>query len=1348
MEEQERPPSDGDTDRQTPAQDGADEQLYVVGVGASAGGLEALETLFGAMPLDSGMAFIVLQHLSPDFESHMDELLGRKTDIPIRRIRNGMRVRPNEIYLAPAKQEMIISNGTLLLTERDPTQGFTLPIDHFFRALAHDAGTNAIGIVLSGTGSDGSRGIREIHAAGGLVLSQSEESAKFDGMPRSAQKTGVVDAVLHPELMPERLMLHAARDPSQPLSSVVLPGPEQTGIDMILRLLRDEYGIDFAYYKPNTVARRVERRISMASSVDIADYVEHLRSNPEELSALYQDLLIGVTRFFRDPDAFAILEERLLPHLLDTTPAGEELRLWVPGCATGEEAYTLAILLHEQLTARERPLAVKIFGTDIHPGSLEAAAIGRYPEQALSGMSEERRQRYFRPDGEQHGEAYFRIAKELRQLIVFARHNVMRDPPFTRLHLISCRNVLIYLQAAAQKKTLSLFHFGLRTDGILFLGPSETPGYFADEYEVLDKRWKIFRKRRDIRLPLEPNLPTPVSSRTERPNSPPTPSLANPTLDRRLIEIYDRVLAKHMPPSLLVDEHYHLVHAFGGVERILRVPAGRASVNVLDLMPQSLRTPLSGALQHAGKERAPIRYVGLRADLGTGEESVRLVVEPLYNERAKTMNFLISVTRHETLPEPESEADDTQIDLDQVTQERIRTLEGELRLSRENLQATIEELETSNEELQASNEELVASNEELQSTNEELHSVNEELYTVNAEHQKHIVEITEINNDLDNLLHSIEVGVVFLDAELRIRKFTSAIAAAFHLLPQDIGRQFDNFAHNIEYPALMRDITAVRAGETTIEREVVNRSGDFFFLRILPYRSDNTITGVVLTLIDIDALKRSEANVRQLSDIVTSSTDAITAADMQGRLTAWNEGAQQLYGYTADEALGMHLNTMILPEYQSENRSFVERVSRGEQIADVETVRLRKDGHKVEISISLSPLRDVHGDIVGVSSIARDISRRKRAERQVRRAIEQRDHFLATLSHELRNPLMGLLTATHILRDEDMQPAAHRRALDLIERQSQQMARLLDDLLDVSRMRRDRIEMDKALIDMRKAVRPALEAVSGRAQDAGVTLAAEMPEEPVWVYADRTRLQQVAANLLANAIKYTPTGKRIWVSIVPQDDVALLEVRDEGVGIATELQESIFEPFMQSEEPPRGWEGGMGLGLALVRSIALAHEGSLEVSSEGRDRGSTFTFRIPISDTAPEELPQSDTGEILKQRVLLIDDEEDNCMLLAEALRCGGFDVVAATTGTDGAQMALDNPPDVAVVDIGLPDISGYEVARRIRRSAAGSPYLIALTGFGQQRDREAAREAGFDEHLVKPITAALLRRVINHRPR
>ena len=616
----------------------AADRPYVAGIGASAGGLESLERFFKNMPVDSGLAFVVIQHLSPDFKSLMDELLARHTKMRIHRVENGMEVQANSIYLIPPKKEMIISGGRLLLTDKDPDQDLSLPIDHFFRSLAQDVGGCAVAIVLSGTGSDGSRGILDIHSAGGMVIAQTEESAKFDGMPKSARDTGIVDHVLSPEEMPPALLEHLAQSKKEDRCSEAPEAGDAAdleGYDAIFKLLRDEYGIDFSYYKPNTVSRRIERRLSMNQSTDLEDYVDRLRIDPPELTALYKDLLIGVTRFFRDREAYERLERDIVPDLIAKAKPDQELRIWVAGCATGEEPYSLAILLHERLKQLDRPLNVKIFASDVHQSSLEFASAAIYEEEALAKVSPERLSRYFVRRGDR-----YQVSNELRQLVVFARHNVMKDAPFTKLDLISCRNLLIYFQPPAQKKALSLFHFGLKTRGVLFLGPSETLGEFSGEFEPLDEHWKIYRKRRDIRLPADMRIPLSAPMGTFRPA---TTLTTHAGFDASLMSTYDRLLEEFMPAGLLVTDNRHLVHTFGDAGRFLRHRSGRPTTDILDLLEGDLKMALAGAIQRASKEQTPVIYHGIRVTMPSGEEQLKLSVKPLLNRHGNLTHLFISL---------------------------------------------------------------------------------------------------------------------------------------------------------------------------------------------------------------------------------------------------------------------------------------------------------------------------------------------------------------------------------------------------------------------------------------------------------------------------------------------------------------------------------------------------------------------------------------------------------------------------------------------------------------------------------------------------------------------------------
>ncbi|HEX4460218.1 MAG TPA: CheR family methyltransferase [Polyangia bacterium] len=1321
--------------------------FLVVGVGASAGGLDPLERLFAAVPDPCGMAFVVLQHLSPDFESRMDELLGRQTTLTIHRVTDGIEVQPNAIYLIPPRKEMIISGGRLLLSDKEEGRAFSLPIDHFFRSLAHDIGRRAVGIVLSGAGSDGSRGIREIHEAGGLVLCQTPETARFQSMPLSAQQSNVVDRFLAPQEMPHALAEYA-RDPGRRVDDHERHVPRGAAMDNVLALLRTQYGIDFAHYKPSTVTRRIERRVAMTNQRDLGEYAKALASDPDELNALYKDLLIGVTRFFRDPDAFETLQTKVVPHILERVSPSEEIRVWSAACATGEEVYSLAILFHEALEAARRPINIRLFATDVHRASIDTASAGLYDEEALSEVTPERRARYFVKDGER-----YRVSKELRQLVVFAQHNLITDAPFTRVDLVTCRNLLIYFQPMVQRKVLSLLHFGLKTGGMLLLGPSETPGEIADEFDTVDSHWRLYSKRRDARLPdtrlpLTIALPASSTARALNATSLTTSSRTWSGGGGQLMSLYDELLDRVMPPSLLVDEHYQLVHAFGGAESVLRIKGGRASNNVLDLVGDNIKTALLGALQHANKARTTVRLAGIPVQTANGTEEYRLRVEPLGQATGQT-HFLIQYENKG--PTALTRAAEAAVDVPEPSRDYVSALESELRFTKESLQATIEELETANEELQATNEELVASNEELQSTNEELHSVNEELYTVNVEHQRKITQLGEMTDDLDNLLHSIDVGVLFLDDKLCIRKYTAQVANVFRLLPQDVGRRFDAFAPTIQHPGLEDDVLQVSKSGQTIAREVTTRDGVFYLLRVLPYRSTSQKSGVVLTLIDISALKRTEATVRRLSSIVETSTDAITSEDLEGKVVTWNRSAETMYGFSADEVRGREMSLLMPAEQRTEWPEVLRQVQRGESREPWETTRVRKDGSSVDVQVSVSPVFDEHDRVIGVSSIARDISQRRRDEMEIRRSLKMRDQFMAMLSHELRNPLAALLHASAVLKDHYSDADRGPQALKIVERQCKHMARLLDDLLDVSRMRQVGVELRRQRVDLHTTIEAAVERVRPLAESRAISIEVCATAGEIAVFGDPDRLQQIEVNLLTNAIKYSPESRRVWLHLEVEGDKAVIKVKDEGNGIQPELLDKIFEPFVRAVEDDSHLHqpqmGGMGLGLAVVRSFVRAHGGDVRAESDGLGKGAMVVVTLPLAASAADGAAAAVRAMSDPQRLVLVEDQEDSRLLLQTILEDAGYSVAAAADGQAAVDLISRERPAIALVDIGLPIMNGYEVARRIRRLFGPNDiFLVALTGYGQQQDREAVMDAGFDQHIVKPIDASSLIEVLHSR--
>ena len=1317
---------------------------FVVGIGASAGGLDALERFFDKVPRDSGMAYVIVQHLSPDFRSLMDELLARHTELPITLVEDGMAVAPDHVYLIPPKKEMIISEGRLLLSERDRQQHeLSLPIDVFFRSLAQDCGERAVAVVLSGGGTDGSRGIRAVHDAGGLVVVQDMDSAQFDGMPKTARDAGVADWVLPPDEMPRVLVDHVRRRAiTTPPTGMERPAQ---GLGTVYEMLQREFGIDFTHYKPSTVTRRIERRLQLSRAGSMADYVERLRNGRDELDILYRDLLIGVTRFFRNEEAFAILANRVLPEIFARLPQGAPFRAWVAGCATGEEVYSLAILLDE-IAMRLGPRPIQIFATDVHKGSLDRASRGVYDEAAVANVTPVRLERYFwrRARG-------FEVIPELRRMVVFAQHNVIRDPPFTRVDLVTCRNLLIYLQPAAQEKALSLFHFALNRGGVLFLGPSESPGTLLNDFEPVDRHWRMYRKysnaRIDVDTRLRPNFSTSRLAVTSGVGAGGTRySIA------QLLATYDTLLAKHMPPGLLVSDRGELVHTFSGASRFLRMRDGRQALDVLDVVHPELRTVLLGALQRAFKDPTPLVLKGIHV-APDDDALYNVAIERVGDPTETTPSFLITFESTQTLSARSGPAAH-EITLGDMSRERLAGLEQELSFTKENLQAAIEELQTSNEELQASNEELLASNEELQSTNEELQSVNEELYTVNAEYQRKIAELTELTNDMDNLLAATDVGTLFLDKQLRVRRFTAPIASKFNLLAQDVGRSIETFRHDLGHAGLVDDIRRVVETGERVERELREARGQTSFLRVLPYRVKGAVEGAVLTLIDVTGLKAAEDALfherHLLNSLLFSISDAIYFKDARGRFIRANDAMARRLGLSdPSEAVGK--TPLELP-----NQTAALALHKEDQAVldsgQAHNYRLEQcpwpDGRIEWDLVTRLPIRDPSGDAVGVIGVFRDVTEQKRVEESIKESVRRRDEFLAMLSHELRNPLGAMVTATSLLNAQD--EAQRSRLIRVLDRQTKQMARLLDDLLEVTRVTESKIELRKTTIDLRDVARDAVESMRSSMDNRRVEFHVELDEEPLWVYGDAARLQQVQANLLSNAAKYTPADGHVRFILGREGADAVIRVKDDGPGIVPAMLDKVFDMFVQAERTLDRAEGGLGVGLTLVRSLVTMHGGTVVALSEGEGTGAEFVVRLPLVEPAPASVRPSRPVEMARRievsKVAVIEDNADSREMLCEVLSMAGFACDSTDNGLAGLELIETMRPDVALVDVGLPGLNGLELAQRVR-AGGRHPHLrlVALTGYGQQDDRRQASEAGYHAHFVKPIDPQRLVRFLRN---
>lgn len=1339
---------------------------YVVGIGASAGGLESLEQLFLNMPTNSGMAFVVIQHLSPDFKSMMNELLARDTSMRIVVVEDGVRVEANAIYLMPPKKEMIIADGCLHLSDKDLSRGLALPIDHFLESLAREMAEASIAIILSGSGTDGTRGIEEISKCGGLIISESLDTAKFDGMPSSAQATGLVDLVLPPAEIGNVLQQYIEQPESLPRGKPQRRANDSSlrGIDAIMQLFRDVYDIDFSSYKDSTIMRRIRRRVDMSAVETFDQYADLLVENPEELHSLYGDLLIGVTQFFRDPDVFDLLTSEVMPAVIQQCKLDNPIRVWIAGCATGEEAYSLAIALNEVIEASGPRRPLKIFATDVHKRSIEYASRGVYSAEVMKNVDVRLLEKYFmeRTDG-------FQISSEIRQSIVFAPHNVLRDAPFTDLDFVSCRNMLIYLRPAAQRRAVSLFHYGLKVGGVLLLGSSESTGELAAEFEVINDRHRVYRKKRDVRL--THNLRSPLTS---------TDSVHRDLLSAHIPratqvgavfnrQFQDALLSRYMPPSILIDASRSVIDTFAGAEKFLQFPSRQPTLDILDLVDAGIRSTLSGMIGRAMKSQLSAKFNNLCIVSNAERLIFNLTVDPV-NGKADEVYFLIkfdpvTVTNESAfVPGEAIETRDLKTltfngreELD-VSRDHIRQLEDDLRYSRENLQATIEELETSNEELQATNEELIASNEELQSTNEELHSLNEELYSVNSEHQRKIEELAELNRDMSHLLENTDVATIFLDNELRIRRFTSRVRAVFELIDEDIGRSIQVFGSKLRIDDLVDRLKEVLRDGSPYEREVQAADGTSFLMRFLPYRTGDRVSGVVMMWVDVSSLEVLRGRLRWMSAIVESTNEAIIGLDLNGMITSWNRGAEQLYGYTADQIIGKDISLLVPQDRLHEVTEYRTRIFQGERVLSADTVRLRNDRSLIDVSLTVSPVFNSEGKVIGISKIARDIGERIRLEREIRSQIQQREHFLAMLSHELRSPLNAVSSASAILSRKDAPESVRTAAAVAIGRQVGNINHLLGDLLDVARIAENRINLQFEPLDLRDLVPMVQEIVQSDLDRHRCSIHFEMPKTPAIVNGDRTRLVQVQVNLIHNAAKYSETTQPIRVGIECMGDQVHLFVSDDGLGIPSDKLESIFEPFAQLDQSRAKSDGGLGVGLTLAKSLIELHGGKIIAESQGQGLGSTFHIWLPrlIQEQSADFFlgPQVAIDDIESEssfcakslNICVVEDLDDSRDLIKALLELDGHHVVTASNAATAIELLTKEPLDFALVDIGLPDMSGYEVARRVRAKVPHSKLtLIALTGYGQPADIEQACHAGFDNHIVKPIQPDQLQQLCSY---
>lgn len=1366
-----------------------DNDLFaVVGIGASAGGLEAYTQLLSHLPTDTGMAFVLIQHLAPDQKSMLSAILSRATQMPVIEVQDGMSVKPNHVYVIPPNAKMTIERGVLKLVPREPGRKQFMSVDAFFISLAKERGNKAIGVVLSGGDADGSRGLEEIKAAGGITFAQTEETAKVSSMPNTAVATGHVDFILPPQAIAEELAKIATHPYVTRPSPVELAEEQvesQNTFSTIFALLRSATGVDFTYYKQTTLKRRIMRRMALYKLERLEDYVRYLKKNSVEVIALYQDALINVTSFFRDPEAFEALKRQVFPAIAKDKSPGSPIRVWVAGCSTGEEAYSLAICLLEFLAESSRQVPIQIYATDVSEMAIDKARIGIYKHSQVSDVSPERLQRFF-----VQVEGGYQICKNVREQCVFARQNLISDPPFSRLDLISCRNVLIYLGTPLQKKLLPIFHYGLKPTGFLMLGTSETVGDFTDLFSLIDKKYKIYsRKLTATRLNMD-LIATSYALETANFH---LRTKEETQSDLDVQKEADRiVLNQFAPVGAIVNGDLEILQFRGQTSAYLEPAPGKASLNLLRMAKESLRLELRTAIHQAKKEEVPICKEEIAIVLLDRLRQVRIDVIPFKVPGVGDSYFLVLFADTPPLLFETETADNlvggtagqgsSQLREKLANEQEITQLKQELATTKEHLQSIIEEQQATNQDLRAANEEILSSNEELQSTNEELETAkeeiqaaNEELNTINDELHRRNIESNLVNNDLQNLLSSINIPILMLESDLRIRRFTPLAQRIFNLIPTDIGRPLRDINHNLNAPDLEQQILEVINTLSVKEREIEDQEGHWYDLRIRPYRtSDNKIDGAVVILVDIDAIKRSS----ELLNTSRNYAEAIVET-MRGPLIVLNSELRAISAnrafYEMFQVVPSNIEQRLIFDGNSGEwniprlRSFLEEILPStfqlEEFQDFEIEHeFEQIGHRI---LKLNARRMFQADLQELILLSiEDITERKRLEAELLLLVKQeqsaresaeaanraKDEFLSTLSHELRNPLNSLLGWSQMLRTGNLDAATMNHALEAIERSAKSQVQLIEDLLDISRITSGKLRLNLNSIELAPTIVATMEILRLSADAKQIQLETRLDRSSQRLLVDPGRLEQIIGNLLSNAIKFTPAGGRIEVILEYVDGQAQIQVKDTGIGISAEFLPHVFERFQQADSFQTRSNRGLGLGLEIVRHLVELHGGTVEAESPGEGQGATFTVRLPLPTNAEKTVPSialqpvpvppratRRTPALKNIRVLVVDDEADNRELVAAILEICGALATKVGSASEALATLQANPKgyDVLLSDISMPEQDGYELIGQVRAlgvEAGGQIPAIALTAFAREEDRQAAIAAGFEKHFTKPV--------------
>lgn len=1342
----------------------------VVGIGASAGGLQAVQHFFEHMPSDNGMAFVVVLHLSPDHQSSAGTLIASRTKMAVTQLVSAVPIEPNHVYVISPAQRLSMNDGYLRGLPPIPRSGRHVTIDLFFRDLADAHKERAFCVVLSGTGSDGAVGLSRIKEQGGVTLAQLPEDAEFDGMPKAAINSQKVDFILPVVDMPQKILdlWHNAQRIQLPNAPEIQAGPapktdeqaaekaEQALLD-ILAKLRSGTGHDFRHYKRATVLRRIERRMQVTTQPDLPAYYRYLCEHGNETKALLDDMLIGVTNFFRDRESFESLEREIIPQLFarhKTSESGHEIRVWSAGTSTGEEAYSLAMLLNDYKIENTSDLKLQVFASDIDDRAISAGRAGLYSEAIVTDITPTRLRRYFVKEG-----TTYRVRKDIREQVLFAIHSLLSDPPFSQIDLIVCRNLLIYLDRDVQREILQMFHFALRTDGYLFLGSSESADACSDLFAPVDKKNRIFRARNTLSVNRLPAMPRGGYARTisaAQPSNSQTPKKPS------TVALYQRAAEHFSPPSIVINGEAEILYISKGAGQYLQHMTGEVSNNLLSLVNGDLRVELRTSIFQAqqSKQSARTRPVNLQRDAKHYE--VQIEVNPFTD--AETELECLYITFREQQIDAQNVSSNATV---QSENQMLSNLDRELQRTKLQLQNVIEqgevsseELKASNEEMQAINEELRSASEELETSKEELQSTNEELLTVNHELKIKVEETDEVNDYLSNLISSTDIATVFVDRDLRIKWFTPCATGIFNMLAVDVGRPLMDITHRLEYDEMIGDARAVFDSLKGVEREIGSSDGHWYIVRVLPYRSNvDQIGGIVLTFVDITSRRKAEQELRLSEErmrLVAESTHdyAIVILNEEGFITEWNEGARHTFGFSRDEAQGQHFRFIFSAEDQLEGVPEIElATARTKGRSDDERWHVRKDGSRFYCSGEVTALSS--NGFNGFVKIARDLTNHIKLQEQQQqnltaslKSIQQKDQFFAVMSHELKHPLNLIQLNAQVAR---RLPVAKKdpmlqKAIGTITDAVASQARIIDDLMDVARVRNGKLQLQCEPVDLVVLLSEIQQVVVKAEPDCRIQF--KTPDESLFIHADHTRIEQIIWNLLTNAIKFTPAGGTVQVVATKHDQSVRIEVIDTGPGIEQDQLERIFEMFGQANLRPSGQHrGGLGIGLALVKQLVESHAGRIWAYSEGSGKGSRFTVELPlvdVPDQATDVHPDEDEGQLAGIRVLLLDDSPEVLEALQLLLELEDAQVLGFDHPSKALAVAQSQRFDVIISDIGLPGMDGHEFLAALRGipGYAAVP-AIALTGYGAAEATHRQGASRFDASLGKPVVLEDLTKLI-----